>query len=140
MAGRKISEEIQIFAQPQQARFRAMLIGNLVPLRAADCAENDGIRFECFRHGRICDGDAMRVKGRPADEIAIKHKFRRIALGIKKRDQALDFRHGFDANTVAGEQEQGMRGHWSPSIDWERKLKRGSANLLRGARQARRAH
>ena len=53
----------------------------------------------------------MLVECRTADEIRLRFEFRGIGTGIEESDDALDLGHGFDADSVAGQKKQGVRGH-----------------------------
>ena len=51
--GAQVGEQAEVLAQPQEAGFGAHRIGNAVPLRTADGAEDDRVRLLRLRHGRI---------------------------------------------------------------------------------------
>ena len=71
MAGRKLANN-SISARSRKTGFRAHIIGDIIPLRATDRAEENGITVHGFLHGGIGDGRAVRVIGAAADQVFIQ--------------------------------------------------------------------
>ena len=105
----QIGEQFHLLAQAQQAGFRANVIGNTIPLRPANSAEQHRIGAKRLCHVIIRNRLAMGVIGRTANQTLIQHEPRAFLL-VHPVDELAHFRHGFRANAVAGEQKE-VLGH-----------------------------
>jgi hypothetical protein len=100
-----------------------VLVGNGVPLRPADGAEDHGVGGLGLVHRRLGDRDPVRVEGGAADEVGGRLEPPLGALRVEKGDDALDFGHGLHTDAVARQQQQLERGHgWLPVSLASRKL------------------
>ena len=106
----QIGEQPEVLAQAQQARFRANVIGHLVPFGATHRAKQHGVRGHGKRHMIFRDRLAMGIIGTAANQAAGRFESG-DALGIEPGDDVLDFLHHFRADAVAWKQEQIMGGH-----------------------------
>ena len=95
----QIGEQIQFLAQAQNGDFRAHVEAQLVPLRAADGAEQDGVRFLRLGHHAVGDRGAARVDGGTADDV-LGHVEGDHAAAVHPVDHAADFAHHFGADAV----------------------------------------
>ncbi len=64
----QVGEKREVLAQPQQAGFRAHLVGHVGPFRAADRGEHHRVGGLGARHVGVADRLAMRVIGAAADQ------------------------------------------------------------------------
>ena len=110
----QIGEQIQILAQPQQARFRPVLVRHLVPLRPAHGAEQHSVSHLGLGNRLICHGHAVLVVADAAHKRGFRLE-RDFALLIEKRNHALHLRHNFGADAVTWEQQEGVGGHGASS-------------------------
>ena len=107
----QIGEQAEVLAQPQQPGLGARLIGNAVPFRAADRAEDHGVArpSACAMVASVMLCLAG-VIGRAADQALLGLEMR-DALRVEPVDQALHLRHHFGADAVAGEKQQFVGRH-----------------------------
>ena len=70
-SGAQVCKYVEALAQSEEARFRALVPGGARPFRAADGAEQDGVRFAGTGEGLVRKRDAMRIKARAADEAGL---------------------------------------------------------------------
>ena len=103
--GAEIGEKLQVLAQPQQAGFRAHLVGHRVPFRPADRAEQHGVGGQRLGHVGFRNRLAMRVIGGAADQPFLGLEAAAEIL-VHGRDQLLDLGHGLGADAVAGQEEE----------------------------------
>ncbi len=103
--GPQIGEKLHVLAQPQQARFRAHIIVDMVPFRATNGAEQHGIGGHRARHVILRDGRAMGVMGCTTDQPVFDLKTGLLVL-VHGVDEFFHFRHGFRADTVARQEEK----------------------------------
>ena len=115
--GAQVGEEPEVLPEPQQPGLGAHRIGHLVPLGAADGAEDHGVGLLRFLHHGVGDGNAVLVVGRPADEIAFGLEPAALGALVEERDDALDLGDGFDADPVSGQQQQVKSGHSRCLVD-----------------------
>ncbi len=108
--GAEVGEEVEVLAQAQQAAFGADVVGDVVPLRAADGAEDDRVGLRGLVDGLICNGLAVLVDGGAADEGGLCGELD-LALLVEDRDHPLDLRHDLGADAVAGKKEQVLVRH-----------------------------
>ncbi len=109
----QVGEEIELLPQPEQARLGADLVGDLVPLRSADRAEDDGIGGLGLGEDFLGQRRAVLVDRAPAAERLLGPDLGLALLG-EKRDETIDFGHDLGANAVAGKQEQIVCRHGEP--------------------------
>ncbi|CAI8236414.1 MAG: Uncharacterised protein [Alphaproteobacteria bacterium] len=100
----QIGKKLQIGAQAQQPCFGARLIGDIIPLRAADRAQQNRIRVMGFLHGGIGYGLPMRVIGAAADQIFIERHLKAAPV-TEPVNNAAHFAHHFRTNAVARQYE-----------------------------------
>ena len=93
----------------------AHLVGDLVPLRAADGAQQHGVGLERLVHGGVRDRLAVGVVGAAAHEVLLDGEVH--ALGVEPADDLLHLAHDLGADAVAGEDEKVM-GHGARSAGW----------------------
>ena len=124
-----VGEQAEILAQPQQPGLRPHVVGHLVPFRPADRAEDHGVGGLRLGHGRVGDGDAVRVIGAAADQPLLGLE-RADALLVEEGDEALDLGHDFGADAVAGEQKEIVGRHWYASRGLVK-----AARIAKGPRQ-----
>ena len=105
----QVGEEAEILAQAQEARLGAHRIGNAIPFRAADGAEEHRIGSLSAIHGGFRDRRAVRVIGRAADEIRLG--LEADAPLAEPAHDLLDLAHDLRADAVAGEKEKLVRCH-----------------------------
>jgi hypothetical protein len=67
--GANVGEQAEFFAQAKEPGLRPHLVRHAVPLRAAYCAEDHGIGRMRLGHGRVGDGNLVRVVTATADQI-----------------------------------------------------------------------
>ena len=115
--GAQIGKQAEIFAQTQEAGFRAHIIGNRIPLGATDRAENHGVAFHGEFHVAFGNRLAMRVIGGTTDEAVFSLE-RGNAGTSHPIGHFHDFGHDFGTNAVAGQQEEFKRRHGG--LPWER--------------------
>ncbi len=109
--GTQVGEEAEILSQAQQPRLGPDRVRHLVPLGSADGAEDHRVRFHGLGHRLVGDRHALGVDGSAADEIRFRLEFRPLATLVEEGDHALDLGHRFDADAVAGQEEQLVGGH-----------------------------
>ena len=132
----QVGEQVEILADAQQSRLRADLVGHLVPLGAADGAEQDGGGGVRLPHGLLGDGHAVLVDCRPAREVRLRLEPGRVARLVEQGDQPLDLGHDLDADAVAGQEQETMSGrHRGGSPDRLAWQGRASVSELRAVPQ-----
>ena len=100
----------KLLAQPQEARFGAHVVADIVPLRPADRAENDGIGGVRLRHRLLGDGDLMRIVTAAADKPFLGFERGNSRLGEEAK-KPLYFGHHLRTDAVAGKEKKLVTGH-----------------------------
>ena len=108
--GPQVGEQAEILAQPQQAGLGPHVVGDLVPLRPADRAEDHRVRRIRQRHGVLGDADLVRVIGGAADQTLFIFKAR-SARRVEPGDDLLHLAHHLGADAVAGQKQQFVGRH-----------------------------
>ena len=111
----QVGEQVEILAQTEQAGLGALVVGDLVPLRAADGAKQHGIGLVGLGDGVIGDRDIVLVDRGTADQSHLGLELD-LPLLVKEGDDALDLRHDLGADAVARQQKQGFGGHRAGSV------------------------
>ena len=106
----EVREQGEILAQAEQAGFGTHLIGDRIPLRTADRAEDDGVGGQRLGHVALGDRHLVGVIGRAADEAGVGLEAGDARL-VEPVDQPLYLAHHLGADTVAGEQQQFVGRH-----------------------------
>ena len=106
----QVGEQAEVLAQPQKPGLGAYRVGHAVPLGAADGAEDDRVGLLRLLHRGVGDGDAVLVVGGAADEVGLGRELGAARL-VEEVDDALDLGDGFNADPVAGKEEQVIGGH-----------------------------
>ena len=80
----EIGEDAELLPEPEQRRLGPMLVGDLVPFRPADRAEEHGVGGERLRHRRFGDRHAMRVDRRRRRPDPPRSRIRRCPASFMK--------------------------------------------------------
>jgi hypothetical protein len=107
-----VGEQIEVFAQPQEAGLGSLVVGVLVPFRPADRAEDHGVRRLRLLDRLVGHGDAVSVVAGAADQPLLGVEAAH-AVRVHPIDQALHFGHHLLADAVAGEEQQFVGRHES---------------------------
>ena len=108
--GTEVGEELQVLAEAEEAGFGAHLVGDAVPLGAADRAEDDGVGTERLLHVLLGDRGAVLVVGAAADETGLELEVGKL-LAVEPGDELFDLGHDLGADAVAGEEEERLACH-----------------------------
>ena len=104
----QVGVELQLLAQTEQAGLGPMLVGHVIPARAADGAEQHGISRLRLGHVRLTDRRSVSIVGAAADQPAVdleaRRPLRRVE-SVQRDDHLLDLGHDFAADPVAGQEE-----------------------------------
>ncbi len=106
----QVCKQLKLLAQPQQPGFRTYIIGNTVPFRTTDSAEQHRIRCQRRFHIGIGNRLAMRVIGGAADQTFRDDETAAEGF-VHVADQLADLVHGFRADPVTGQEKQRTRCH-----------------------------
>mgnify|MGYP007089163731 CR=1 FL=1 len=106
----QIGEQAEILAKTQKAGFGTNIVGDRVPLRATDGAEDHGVRGLRQIHRRLRDRDLVRIIGRTADEAFFALEAGELFL-VQPRDDVLDLGHHLGTDAVAGQKKKLVRRH-----------------------------
>src|SRR6185436_3921191 len=101
----QVGEQVHLLAQPQQATLWLLVELDVVPLRAADRAEQHGVGLERGLHRGVAERHAVFVEGGAAHHVFLDVETDRALLGHPGDDLA-HFIHDFGADAVAWQHQQ----------------------------------
>ena len=81
----EVGEELEVLAEAEEAGLGADVVGHLVPLRAADRREEDGVGGLRLLHRRVGDRLAVGVVGAAADELLLDIEGTAVARRTRRR-------------------------------------------------------
>jgi hypothetical protein len=115
LSGTQVGEQVELLPEPQQAGLGADLVGDLVPLRPADRAEDDGVGGLGLGEHLVGQRRAVLV-----DRATAAERLLGLELGLgflgQERDQPVDLGHHLGADAVAGQEEQVVGRHGVPPL------------------------
>ena len=88
----QVGEQVELLAQPQQPGLGPDVVGHLVPLRAADGAEHDGVGGARLGQRLLGQRRAVLVDGGAADQRGVGLELD-LALPVEEGDETLDLGH-----------------------------------------------
>ncbi len=106
----QVGEEVQLLPKLQDPRLGPDLESDLVPLRPADRAEDDGIGRLGLGQRRIGQRRAVLVDGDATDQGRLGGELG-LGLLVQEGENALDLDHDLGTDAVAGHEKQLVVGH-----------------------------
>ena len=111
--GAQVGEQVEVLAQLEQAGLGPDLVGHLVPLRAADGAEDDGIRASALASVSPSRGTPnLSMEAPPTSAVSVLNCD--LALLVEEGHDPLDLGHHLGADAVTRQEQKRMCGHGRP--------------------------
>ena len=106
----QVGKKVHLFAQAQKPAFRFDGEVEVIIFGPTHSTQQHRVGGQCLGHGVIMQRRAVRVIGRPADEILFNIKGQTALCAIPV-DDPCHLAHDLGSNAVSGEDKQGWVGH-----------------------------